>query len=156
MPFFDTKDGPIVIEIPPADDGVDQRHHHGCLADAARGCGPAGVDKGKGGKYLIVPPDYKDKLPAGYIVLRVEHVSGLRAAALDSRRAAAMPTSQRPWATASGSSSIRSSQAAKPPATTFLDAVDVVYDATIPTTCASSSRSTASCSASCGSRATRR
>jgi hypothetical protein len=30
---------------------------------------PAVVDKGKGGKYLILPPDYKGKAPAGYIVL---------------------------------------------------------------------------------------
>jgi hypothetical protein len=31
--------------------------------------GPAGVDKGKGGKYLILPPGYKDKTPEGYIAL---------------------------------------------------------------------------------------
>ena len=31
--------------------------------------GPAGADKGKGGKYLITPPDYKDKVPDGYIHL---------------------------------------------------------------------------------------
>ena len=29
--------------------------------------GPAGVDKGKGGRYLILPPDYKDDVPAGYV-----------------------------------------------------------------------------------------
>jgi hypothetical protein len=27
--------------------------------------GPAGVDKGKGGKYLILPPGYKDRAPDG-------------------------------------------------------------------------------------------
>ena len=37
------------------------------------------------------------------------------------------------------------SQAANPPPTTFVDAIDVVFDAPSPTTCASSSRSTASC-----------
>jgi hypothetical protein len=26
---------------------------------------PAGVDKGKGGKYLILPPNYKDPVPEG-------------------------------------------------------------------------------------------
>ena len=31
--------------------------------------GPAGVDKGKGGKYLILPPGYADELPDGYIAL---------------------------------------------------------------------------------------
>ena len=28
--------------------------------------GPAGLDKGKGGKYLILPPGYKNKAPTGY------------------------------------------------------------------------------------------
>jgi hypothetical protein len=27
--------------------------------------GPGGVDKGAGGKYLILPPGYKDNVPAG-------------------------------------------------------------------------------------------
>jgi hypothetical protein len=31
--------------------------------------GPSGVDAGQGGKYLILPPGYKDNVPAGYIVL---------------------------------------------------------------------------------------
>ncbi|MEK1944129.1 MULTISPECIES: DUF1254 domain-containing protein [Ensifer] len=31
--------------------------------------GPAGVDKGKGGKYLILPPDHSGAIPDGYIVL---------------------------------------------------------------------------------------
>ena len=35
----------------------------------SRTSGPAGVDKGKGGKYLILPPGYKDKAPDGYIAL---------------------------------------------------------------------------------------
>ena len=69
MPFFDTKHAPIVIEIPPADDGV----INGTIMDSwqtpLEDVGPAGADKGKGGKYLIVPPDYRSNLPAGYIVL---------------------------------------------------------------------------------------
>ncbi len=28
---------------------------------------PAGMDKGKGGKYLILPPGYKEHVPSGYI-----------------------------------------------------------------------------------------
>ena len=38
--------------------------------------GPAGVDKGKGGKYLILPPGYKDKVPDGYIALPSETYTG--------------------------------------------------------------------------------
>ena len=41
------------------------------LADRLReAVGPAGADKGAGGKYLILPPGYKEKVPDGYIVLR--------------------------------------------------------------------------------------
>jgi hypothetical protein len=56
MAFFDTKDGPMVIEIPLADDGV----INGSIMDpwqaALEDVGPAGADKGAGGKYLIIPP----------------------------------------------------------------------------------------------------
>jgi len=74
MIFFNTKEaGPIVIDVPPADgvssfaaniDNVFQMP----LEDA----GPYGADKGAGGKYLILPPDYRQKAPAGYIVLAAD------------------------------------------------------------------------------------
>ena len=65
MPFFNTRAGPMVLEIPPASD-------EGSIAGAIdnvwqvplEDVGPAGVDKGKGGKFLILPPGYnKDKVP---------------------------------------------------------------------------------------------
>ncbi len=67
MPFFNTKDvGPMVLEIPPAGENESIT---GSVDDgwqtAIEDVGPAGVDKGKGGKYLILPPDYKDKVPDG-------------------------------------------------------------------------------------------
>ena len=70
FPFYDTKDGPMVLEIPPADQedsitGSIDDAWQTALADV----GPAGVDKGKGGKYLILPPGYKEKAADGYIVL---------------------------------------------------------------------------------------
>ena len=49
--------------------GVDHGHHHGFLAAALEDVGPAGVDRGKGGKYLILPPDFKGDVPTGYIAL---------------------------------------------------------------------------------------
>ncbi len=69
-PFYDTHEGPVVLEIPPAEtDAVIV----GSIDDAWQGAledvGPAGVDKGKGGKYLITPPGYSKKPPAGYVVL---------------------------------------------------------------------------------------
>ena len=69
-PYFDTKDvGPVVMEIPPAEGGAIV----GTIMDAwqtpLEDVGPAGADKGKGGKYLFLPPGHTAKAPAGYIVL---------------------------------------------------------------------------------------
>ena len=47
--------------------------------------GPAGVDKGEGGKYLILPPGYKDKAPDGYIALQSADLPQLCPAALQSQ-----------------------------------------------------------------------
>src|SRR5262249_46347117 len=56
---FDTKDGPVVLEIPPAvEAGL-----FGTLLDAWQvplaDVGPEGEDQGKGGKYLLLPPDFQ-------------------------------------------------------------------------------------------------
>ena len=62
--WIDLKDGPMVMETPPKVLGIidDAWFHY--LTDF----GNAGEDKGKGGKYLLVPPGYKGKIPAGYLV----------------------------------------------------------------------------------------
>jgi len=131
-PFINTKDvGPMVLEIPPADDGSIT----GTLMDAwqcpLEDVGPAGVDKGKGGKYLILPPGYKDKLPEGYIPMPSDTYGGyalLRSipkSGSDADVAKAVAYGKR-------IKLYPLSQAAKPAATTFVDVVDVVYDSTIP------------------------
>ena len=38
--------------------------------------GPEGEDKGKGGKYLLLPPEFKGNPPAGYIVVRLHTYNG--------------------------------------------------------------------------------
>ena len=49
MPFFNTKDGPMVIEIPPAGDaGSITGTIMDCWQAALEDVGPAGVDKGEG------------------------------------------------------------------------------------------------------------
>lgn len=77
MPFVNTKDvGPMVLEIPPADNGTVV----GSIMDrwqmAMDDVGPAGLDKGKGGKYLILPPGYNESIPAGYIPMRSDTYLG--------------------------------------------------------------------------------
>jgi hypothetical protein len=54
MPFINTKDaGPVVLEIPPADGGSITGSIDDVWQAALEDVGPAGVDKGKGCKYLI-------------------------------------------------------------------------------------------------------
>ena len=78
FPVFNTKDaGPMVLEIPP----VDQENSiTGSVDDgwqtAIADVGPAGTDQGKGGKYLILPPGYKDNVPDGFIPLPSSTFSG--------------------------------------------------------------------------------
>lgn len=81
MPFIDTTDvGPVVLEIPPAEDGSITGTVMDAWQCALDDVGPAGVDKGKGGKYLILPPGYTEKTPDGYILAHCrkpgEHVRG--------------------------------------------------------------------------------
>lgn len=66
MMWLDLKDGPLVIESPPDILGIVNDHWFHYVGDI----GNAGPDKGKGGKYLLLPPDYKGEVPDGYFVLR--------------------------------------------------------------------------------------
>ena len=67
LPNLDLKrDGPTVIEAPAGMLGAFNDAWFRYVQDV----GPAGPDKGKGGKYLILPPGYKGKLPSGYFVVR--------------------------------------------------------------------------------------
>lgn len=71
MPFVDMKTaGPMVLEIPPADSGTVVGSVMDRWQMAIDDVGPAGLDKGKGGKYLLLPPGYKDAIPTGYIPMR--------------------------------------------------------------------------------------
>lgn len=132
FPFFNTKDvGPVVLEIPPADEGSITGSIDDAWQVALEDVGPAGVDKGKGGKFLILPPGYKDKAPddcialasntyTGFVILRSNLKSGsdtdIAKAVAYGKRIKLYPLSQ----------------AGNPPATVFVDAIDVVFDATIP------------------------
>ncbi len=73
---FNTKEGPVVVDIPPAlEAGL-----FGSLLDAWQvplaDIGPQGEDQGKGGKYLLLPPDFKGVAPAGFIIVRPQTYNG--------------------------------------------------------------------------------
>ncbi len=55
--------GPMVVELPPGPFiAVVDDHNMRWVQDM----GLIGPDKGKGGKHLILPPDYKGEVPSGY------------------------------------------------------------------------------------------
>ena len=69
VPTLDLKrDGPTVVDAPAG--------MLGAFNDAwfryQQDIGPAGPDKGQGGKYLILPPGYEGDVPEGYFVVQSE------------------------------------------------------------------------------------
>ncbi len=65
--FLDLKkDGPTVVELPPGVLGVFNDMYFRYMSDI----GAAGPDKGKGGKYLVLPPGYEGEVPEGYFVVK--------------------------------------------------------------------------------------
>lgn len=73
---YNLKDGPMVLELPAATGaGL-----FGSITDAWQAplidVGPAGEDRGKGGRYVILPPDYKGAVPKGMIAVRSPTING--------------------------------------------------------------------------------
>jgi hypothetical protein len=132
MAFFDTKDaGPIVFDIPPGDSRASVTGNIVTVWQTAlEDVGLLGVDKGAGGRFVIVPPGYKNPIPSGYTVLPSDAYSGyaLLRSSLNGRDdadvAAAVAYGKRMKV-------YPLSVAANPPETTFTDVKDVSYDSTI-------------------------
>lgn len=132
-PFIDMKDtGPMVLEIPPAGDaGSITGTIMDCWQAALEDVGPAGVDRGNGGKYLVLPPGYKESPPDGYIILPSQTFQGfalLRSIVksgsdADIAKAVAYGKHIKLYPL---------SRATSPPQTVFVDMVNVVFDSTIP------------------------
>jgi hypothetical protein len=131
--FFNLKQsGPMVLAVPPAAGGAINGTVMDCWQNALEDVGVAGVDKGKGAKYLIVPPDFKGITPGGYILMRSDTYQGyfllrsvLGGNGSDAEIAKAVGYGRQirfyPY-----------SQAGSPPATAFIDMSGKLFDATIP------------------------
>lgn len=67
----DLRNGPVVLEVPAK---TSKAVLYGQVVDAWQvtitGVGPVGEDKGSGGKYLFLPPAYKDPIPSGYFPIQ--------------------------------------------------------------------------------------
>jgi len=70
LAYTDLSKGPVVVDVPAASAkasfyGQIVSHWQFAMADV----GPTGLDKGQGGKYLLLPPGYDGEVPEGYLVL---------------------------------------------------------------------------------------
>ena len=65
--WIDLHGGPLVAQVPPMTLGMIDDFWFQYVTDI----GVVGPDKGKGGKYLLLPPGYEGEVPEGYMVVRV-------------------------------------------------------------------------------------
>ena len=66
MAWLNLKNGPVVVETPPNSLGLVDDFWFRYVTDL----GLAGPDKGKGGKFLFLPPDFMGNLPEGYYIFK--------------------------------------------------------------------------------------
>ncbi len=66
--WLELTDEPMVIETPPNVLGIIDNAWFRYVTDF----GNVGPDKGKGGKFLMLPPNYKGEVPEGYYVIRTD------------------------------------------------------------------------------------
>jgi len=132
MAFFNTKEvGPIVFDVPPGDTGGSLNGNIVTVWQTAlEDVGLLGIDKGAGGKFVILPPGYQDKVPDGFTPLQSDTYSGygLLRSNLKSHGDADVAAS---IAYGKRVKIYPLSAAAQPPATIFTDVKDVPYDSTI-------------------------
>jgi hypothetical protein len=64
--WLDLRNGPLVLEVPPKVLGLIDDMWYRWTGDV----GITGPDRGRGGKYLLLPPGYKGEVPEGYHVMR--------------------------------------------------------------------------------------
>jgi hypothetical protein len=123
------KSGPVVFELPPAVEGAGG--FYGTILDAWQvPLTDVGVG-GKGGKYLLLPPDYKDDVPGGYTPIRLETYNSMTLVRSilasnseeDVRKADALVKMIKVYPL---------SEAAQPPQQRFIDMTDVLYEPAVP------------------------
>jgi hypothetical protein len=76
MACFDTSDGPIVIEIPPAEGGSLNGNIVTAWQMPLEDVGLLGADKGAGGKFAVLPPGYTGSVPDGITPVRSDTIGG--------------------------------------------------------------------------------
>jgi hypothetical protein len=127
--FLNTKDGPVVLDVPAASE---KALYFGSVVDMWQtpiaDVGPAGDDKGKGGKYLFLPPGYTGTVPRGYLVYR-PHTYTLPVALRPVSRNGGTLEDAVAYAKSLRAYSLK--EASNPPAGRYIDAWPKVWD-TLP------------------------
>jgi len=120
------QDAAVVVEIPPAGEkAVLYGNIVGAWQYEIAAVGPSGLDEGKGGKYLFLPPDFKGDVPSGYLVVKSPTYSvtaALRSISVGGG------TDEDAHAYAKGVKIYPLSEATNPPATRFVDASPLPWD----------------------------
>jgi hypothetical protein len=115
--------GPMVVELPAGPYlGVINDHHYRYVADL----GIPGEDAGRGGKHLVLPPNFMGDVPAGYYTVRSSSNLVLLAAR-------ALPTGGDMQGALEAQRRIKIyplSQASNPPALAFVDKTDQMINMT--------------------------
>jgi hypothetical protein len=131
MTFFNTKDGPVVLDLPPGDaNGSFNGNIVTVWQMPLEDAGLLGADKGAGGKYVILPPGYNGPKPAGYFVLQSDTFGGY-ALVRSNLKSHSAPDVENSVAYGKRMKVYPLAQADNPPATVFIDVKDVDFDCTI-------------------------
>jgi hypothetical protein len=131
MTFFNTKDGPVALDLPPGDDNGS---FNGNIVTAwqvpLEDAGLLGIDKGKGVKFVLLPPSYKGTEPSGYVPLQLDTFGGymLFRANFKSHSDADVHAS---IAYGKRMKVYPLAQGGNPPTTVFTDVKDTDFDSTI-------------------------
>lgn len=131
MAFFDTRDGPVVLDVPAA---TGDSSLNGNIVTVwqmpLEDVGRLGVDKGAGGRFVVLPPGFDATVPEGFTPLQSDTYGGyalvrsnlkshspedVAAAVAYGREFAIYPLAQ----------------AESPPETVFTDANGILFDSTI-------------------------
>ena len=121
-------DGPVVFELPPSGETALYGNLHSAWQVPVEDFGPAGVDKGLGGRFLLTPPGYDGPVPPG-----------MRAIAMPTRNGYFLlrptPRSSKPRAAAQTNALIRQlrlyplAASANPPLQRAIDMSGKLFDA---------------------------
>ena len=73
---YNLANGPVVVDIPAAVGGGIFGSFNNAWQKPLADYGPKGEDFGKGGKYILIPPDFKAAIPPGYIEVKSDTING--------------------------------------------------------------------------------